>query len=93
VCRAEDPVEAALADALRSATAAGQWGVVSQLAAELEARRWARDTERAGAAASRCDLALGAACERRRPRWRRRRCRSVFTHHMATRPDSTSGWG
>jgi hypothetical protein len=37
-----DPVEAVLADALRAATAAGQWGVVSELAAELKARREAR---------------------------------------------------
>jgi len=32
-------VEAALAEALRAATAAGQWGVVAELAAELKARR------------------------------------------------------
>jgi hypothetical protein len=37
-----DAVESALADALRAATAAGQWPVVSQLAAELQARREAR---------------------------------------------------
>lgn len=38
----DDPVEAALAEALRGATAAGQWTVVAQLAGELEARRKAR---------------------------------------------------
>jgi hypothetical protein len=32
-------VEVALAQALRAATAAGQWSVVAQLAAELAARR------------------------------------------------------
>jgi len=37
-----DPVESALADALRGATAAGEWQVVTQLAAELQARREAR---------------------------------------------------
>jgi hypothetical protein len=48
-----DVVEAALAEALRGATAAGQWTVVAQLARELEARREARagvvalDAERA----------------------------------------------
>jgi hypothetical protein len=38
----QDPIEAALAEALRAATAAGQWTVVAQLARELEARREAR---------------------------------------------------
>jgi hypothetical protein len=48
-----DPIEAAVAEALRGATAAGQWSVVAQLARELEARREARagvvrlDAERA----------------------------------------------
>lgn len=37
-----DVVETALADALRAATTAGEWGVVAQLAAELAARREAR---------------------------------------------------
>jgi len=37
-----DPVEEALADALRGATAAGQWDTVAQLARELQARREAR---------------------------------------------------
>jgi hypothetical protein len=37
-----DPVEAALADALTRASAAGQWDVVASLARELEARRLAR---------------------------------------------------
>jgi hypothetical protein len=37
-----DPVEIALAAALQGATAAGEWGIVAQLAAELEARRRAR---------------------------------------------------
>ena len=37
-----DVVEAALAEALRGATAAGRWEVVAQLARELEARREAR---------------------------------------------------
>lgn len=37
-----DPVEAALAEALRGATRAGEWAVVAQLAGELEARRRAR---------------------------------------------------
>jgi len=39
---ASDPVEAALADALAKASAAGQWGVVGQLVRELESRRSAR---------------------------------------------------
>jgi hypothetical protein len=39
---AADPVEAALADAIGKATAAGEWGVVGQLARELETRRTAR---------------------------------------------------
>lgn len=43
--------EAALADALRGATAAGEWAVVSQLAAELEARRRAREAQQTGTAA------------------------------------------
>ena len=34
-----DAVEAALAEALRGATAAGEWAVVAQLAGELAARR------------------------------------------------------
>jgi len=34
-----DPVEAALAEAIKGATAAGEWAVVAQLARELEARR------------------------------------------------------
>ncbi|HEY3235484.1 MAG TPA: hypothetical protein VGJ84_12275 [Polyangiaceae bacterium] len=48
-----DPVEAALADALTRASVAGEWTVVAQLAAELQARREARakvvqlDSERA----------------------------------------------
>jgi hypothetical protein len=37
-----DAVEAALADALRGATAAGQWETVAALARELQARREAR---------------------------------------------------
>lgn len=37
-----DAVEAALADALRGATAAARWDVVAQLAGELQARRQAR---------------------------------------------------
>jgi len=36
-------VETALAEALALAARAGQWSVVSQLAAELEARRQRRD--------------------------------------------------
>lgn len=39
---AGDPVEAALADALTKASAAGQWDVVARIAAELQARREAR---------------------------------------------------
>ena len=39
---AVDPVEAALANALMKATAAEQWGIVAQLARDLEARRIAR---------------------------------------------------
>jgi hypothetical protein len=48
-----DPVEAALADALTKASAAGQWTVVETLSRELTARREARagvvtlDVERA----------------------------------------------
>ncbi len=34
-----DPIEAALATALKKASEAGQWDVVTQLARELEARR------------------------------------------------------
>jgi len=37
-----DLVEVALADAIRAAAAAGQWGVVAQLARDLEARRDSR---------------------------------------------------
>ncbi|HEX4477977.1 MAG TPA: hypothetical protein VH142_22975 [Polyangiaceae bacterium] len=37
-----DVVEAALADALTKASAAGEWTTVAQLARELEARREAR---------------------------------------------------
>ena len=37
-----DPVEAALADALTRASAAGQWDVVTTIARELQARREAR---------------------------------------------------
>ena len=37
-----DVVENALAAALAQASAAGEWGVVAQLARELEARRMAR---------------------------------------------------
>lgn len=37
-----DPIEAALAEALRGATAAGRFDVVAQLASELQARRIAR---------------------------------------------------
>jgi 2C-methyl-D-erythritol 2,4-cyclodiphosphate synthase len=37
-----DIVEEALADALRGATAAGEWTTVARLAAELQARREAR---------------------------------------------------
>jgi hypothetical protein len=37
-----DPIEGALADALKGATAAGEWQVVAQLAAELQARRESR---------------------------------------------------
>ena len=39
---ASDPVEVALAEALKGATAAGQWSTVAQLARELEARRQAK---------------------------------------------------
>jgi hypothetical protein len=39
-----DPVEQALADGIRGATAAGQWTVVAALARELEARRLARQS-------------------------------------------------
>lgn len=39
-----DAVELALAEAIRGATAAGQWAVVAQLAGELEARRRARES-------------------------------------------------
>jgi hypothetical protein len=48
VCRTVDPVDAALAEALRGATAAGQWSVVSQLASELEARRLSREPASSG---------------------------------------------
>lgn len=37
-----DVVEAALANAIVKATAAGEWGIVAQLARELEARRTSR---------------------------------------------------
>ena len=37
-----DPIEGALSDALRAATAADQWTLVAQLASELEARRRSR---------------------------------------------------
>ncbi len=37
-----DPIEAALARALELAATANEWGVVSVLAAQLEARRRAR---------------------------------------------------
>ena len=37
----EDPVEAALANALERASKAGEWAVVAQLARELESRRLA----------------------------------------------------
>jgi hypothetical protein len=37
-----DPVECALAEAIRAATAAAEWRVVTQLASELQARREAR---------------------------------------------------
>lgn len=37
-----DPIEAALAHALRAATEAGRWELVGQLASELQARRVAR---------------------------------------------------
>ena len=40
--RFADPVEAALANALTMASAAGEWSAVAQLAKELEARRVAR---------------------------------------------------
>jgi hypothetical protein len=40
---ASDPVEAALAEALRGATVASRWDLVSQLATELETRRRTRD--------------------------------------------------
>jgi hypothetical protein len=39
----QDPVESALADALRGAAVAGRWDVVAQLARELEARRLAQE--------------------------------------------------
>ncbi|MFZ5891287.1 MAG: hypothetical protein ACOY0T_09575 [Myxococcota bacterium] len=39
---AQDAVEAALADALTRAAAAGEWAVVGKLSGELEARRRAR---------------------------------------------------
>jgi hypothetical protein len=42
-----DVVEAALANALTAAVAAAQWQVVSQLAGELHARRWAREARAA----------------------------------------------
>lgn len=38
-----DAIEIALAEALRAATGAGQWGVVSELARQLEARRASRE--------------------------------------------------
>jgi hypothetical protein len=38
-----DPIEAALADALRAAVPAGRFDVVSKLADELQARRLARE--------------------------------------------------
>ena len=38
----QDAVDDALAEALRAATAAGQWSVVSQLAVELQQRRLAK---------------------------------------------------
>jgi hypothetical protein len=38
----QDPVEVALAEALRRASEAGQWDVVATLARELQARREAR---------------------------------------------------
>jgi hypothetical protein len=44
VASASDAVEDALAHALREATAAGRWDVVSKLAGELEARRRARSS-------------------------------------------------
>jgi hypothetical protein len=37
-----DPIEVALADAIRRAAQAGEWAAVQQLARELEARRLAR---------------------------------------------------
>jgi hypothetical protein len=39
VANAVDPVEVALAEGLRRATEAGEWGIVAQLARELETRR------------------------------------------------------
>ncbi len=39
----QDPVETALADAIGRASIAGEWGIVGQLARELEARRTARE--------------------------------------------------
>jgi hypothetical protein len=42
VCNEVGAVEKALADGIAKAVAAGQWGVVSQLGRELEARRVAR---------------------------------------------------
>jgi hypothetical protein len=41
---ASDPVEAALAEAVKLASLAGQWDVVSVLARELSARRLARES-------------------------------------------------
>ena len=55
---AVDPIEAALADALTKAAAAGRFDVVATLASELEARRKAR--------ANVVDLAAEAARRARR---------------------------
>jgi len=38
----QDPVEVALATALERASVSGEWGIVTQLARELETRRLAR---------------------------------------------------
>ena len=51
-----DPVEAALADALGKAASAGRFDVVSKLAAELEARRVAREKAAGGESADVLDL-------------------------------------
>jgi hypothetical protein len=53
------PVEDALAKALSAASAAGQWEVVGQLAAELQARREAREAKAAAESAKVIQLGRG----------------------------------